>query len=73
MKKRLKNEVLMHMDLERILEKQANVWPEYYWQILRLFYEEEKSLVEISENFVFHRVQLETRIIESTRRCIEVI
>ena len=43
------NELLMHMDLERILEKQANVWPEYYWQILRLFYEEEKSLVEISE------------------------
>lgn len=43
------NEVLMRMDLERILEKQANVWPEYYWQILRLFYEEEMSLVEISE------------------------
>ena len=35
--------------LERILEKQANVWPEYYWQIIRLFYEEEMSLVEISE------------------------
>ena len=34
---------------ERILEKQANVWPEYYWQIIRLFYEEEMSLVEISE------------------------
>lgn len=59
------NELLMHMDLERILEKQANVWPEYYWQIIRLFYEEEMSLVEISENFVFHRAQLETRIIES--------
>ena len=43
------NELLMHMDLERILEKQANVWPEYYWQIIRLFYEEEMSLVEISE------------------------
>ena len=38
------NELLMHMDLERILEKQANVWPEYYWQIIRLFYEEEMSL-----------------------------
>lgn len=43
------NELLMHMDLERILEKQANVWPEYYWQILRLFYEEEMTFVEISE------------------------
>ena len=43
------NELLMHMDLERILEKQANVWPEYYWQIIRFFYEEEMSLVEISE------------------------
>ena len=43
------NELLMHMDLERILEKQAKVWPKYYWQILRLFYEEEMTFVEISE------------------------
>lgn len=43
------NELLMHMDLERILEKQANVWPKYYWQILRLFYEEGMTFVEISE------------------------
>ena len=43
------NEVLMHMELERFLKEQEKVWPKYYWQILRLFYEEKMSLVEISE------------------------
>lgn len=59
------NELLMHMDLERILEKQANVWPEYYWQIIRLFMKKKCRLLKYQKNFVFHRVQLETRIIES--------
>lgn len=43
------NELLMHMDLERILKEQEKVWPKYYWQILRLFYEEGMTFVEISE------------------------
>ena len=43
------NEVLMRMDLERFLKEQEKVWPKYYWQILRLFYEEEMTFVEISE------------------------
>ena len=43
------NEVLMRMDLERFWKERTNIWPKYYWQILRLLYEEEMTFVEISE------------------------
>ncbi len=43
------NEVLMRMDLERFWKERTNIWPKYYWQILRMLYEEEMTFVEISE------------------------
>ena len=56
------NEVLMRMDLERFLKEQEKVWPKYYWQILRLFYEEEMSLAEVAQALKLTRGTVSSRL-----------